>query len=339
MPRTMFTVDLTNATKYPDIDEFFGFTTASLIYMYIACTVPDIIAIVGNIIVLYTSLRYKSFNLCKITVTFLENLAAADLMGIVVALLPMDLVIFTKTWILGKAVCAINGYFTAIFGVAEIYILVSISCYRLALLRNPFSFAGLSRWKVLVWMVGLWTLACIPTMYGILSSSTVYYDPYMLSCTSTSYNDGGYIMFIFTIIFLGIPMLVIIICNTKILIIAIQQKRRLRQERALHKANINALITVGCVCWMFIISWIPYTVRILAQGQSVILPKWFYIFQTHVLRLNVVMNPIIYTCTNRSFKTCVKERILGKIFKSFRKPAGKQSSRFESTKRVQISST
>ena len=115
--------------------------------------------------------------------------------------------------------------------------------------------------------------------------------------------------------------------------------RRLRQERALHTANINALITVGCVCWMFIISWIPYTVRILAQGQSVILPKWFYIFQAHVLRLNVVMNPIIYTCTNRSFKTCVKERILGKIFKSFRKPAGKQSSRFESTKRVQISST
>ena len=146
-------------------------------------------------------------------------------------------------------------------------------------------------------------------------------------------------MFIFTIILLGIPMLVIIICNTTILIISIQYKRRMWRYGSVNTANINAVITVGCVCWMFIISWIPYTVRILAQGQSVILPKWFYIFQAHVLRLNVVMNPIIYTCTNRSLKTCVKERILGKIIKSFRKPAGKQSSRFESTNRVQISST
>ena len=138
MPRIMLTVDLTNATKYPDIDEFFGFTTVSLIYMYIASTVPDTIAIVGNVIVLYTSLRYKAFNLCKITMTLLENLAAADLIFIVVGLLPMDLVIFTKTWTFGKAVCAINGFFTVIFGAAEIYILVSISCYRLARLKSPF---------------------------------------------------------------------------------------------------------------------------------------------------------------------------------------------------------
>ena len=66
MPRIItFTVDLTNATKYPDIDEFFGFTTVSLIYMYIASTVPDFIAIVGNIIILYTSLRNKCVQLMQ----------------------------------------------------------------------------------------------------------------------------------------------------------------------------------------------------------------------------------------------------------------------------------
>ena len=336
----MFTVDLTNATKYPDIDEFFGFTTVSLIYMYIASTVPDTIAIVGNIIVLYTSLRYKSFNLCKVTVTLLENLAAADLLHVVVGLLPQDLLIFTKTWTFGKALCAINGYLTLIFGTAGIYILVIISIYRLALLRNPFWLSGQDKWKLKLLMTALWFMASIPTLYAILSNSTVYYDPYVFSCVSSGYSEDGFIVFILAFIFLGIPILLIIICNIKILIIAVQYKKKMSRERGLSCSNINALITVTCVCWVFIVSWIPYAVRILAEAQSTDLPKWFFIFQPHVLRLNVVMNPIIYTCTNRSFKTCVKEQVLGKIFKSFGKPVGnKKSSSFELTRRVQISST
>ena len=336
----MFTVDLTNATKYPDIDQFYGFTTVSLIYMYIASTVPDFIAIVGNIIVLYTSFRYKSFNLCKITVTLLEHLAAADLLHVVVGLFPKDLVIlFTKTWTFGKVLCAINGCCTLIFGTAGIYILVIISLHRLKLLSDPFWLSVQQRWKLQLFMAGLWSIASIPSLSIIFSNSTIYYDPYHCSCNNSGKSENDYFTFILAFVFLGIPVLLIIICNIKILIIAVQYKRKMFRERGASSSNINALVTVTCICWVFIISWIPYAVRVMAETQSAQLPKWFFIFQAHVLRLNVVMNPIIYTCTIRSFKACVKERVLGKIFKSLRKPTGNRSLSFELTGRVQTLST
>ena len=269
----MFTVDLTNATKYPDIDEFFGFTTVSLIYMYIASTVPDIIAIVGNIIVLYTSLRYKSFSLCKITVTLLEHLAAADLLHTIVGFLPKDLVIFTKTWTFGKVLCAINGYCSLIFGTAGIHVLVIISIYRLALLRNPFLLSGQDKWKLQLFMAALWFMASIPTLSAVFYNSSVYYDPYQLACLHSGYSEGGIIIFILVFIFLGIPILLIIICNIKILIIAVQYKKKMSRERGLRFSNMNALVTVTCVCWAFIISWIPYAIRILAEAQSTDFPK------------------------------------------------------------------
>ena len=289
----------------------------------------------GNIIVLYTSLRYKSFNLCKITVTLLEHLAAADLLDVILGLLPKDLVIFTKTWIFGKVLCAINGYFILTFGTAGIYILVIISIYRLTLLRNPLWLSAQQKWKLQFFMVGLWSMASIPTLYVIFSNSTVYYDPFQYSCVSSSFSEDGYIIFILAFIFLGVPMMLIVICNIMILIIAVQDQKKMSQERGMNHYNINALITVACICWVFIISWIPYTVIILAEAQSSHLPKWFFIFQAHVLRLHVAMNPIIYTCTNRSFKTCVKVHVLGRVFRNMRKPVdNNKTSSFELTRRV-----
>ena len=312
----MLTVDLTNATKYPDIDEFFGFTTVSLNYMYIASTVLDTIAILGNIIVLYTSLRYKAFNLCKTTVTLLENLAAADLLHVVVGFLPQDLIIFTKTWTFGKAICGINGYFTFVFATAGIYLLVTISVHRLTLLRNPFWLLGQDKWKLQFFMAGLWSLTLIPTIFAILSNSNVYYEPVVFSCVSSAYPKNEYILFILILILLGVPFILIVFCNIKILIITVQYKKKMSRERGVNYRSINALKTVTCVCWVFIMSWIPYAVRILAKAQSVQLPKWFFIFQQHVFRLNVVLNPMIYTSTNRSFKACVQEHVLGIFFKS-----------------------
>ena len=235
MFKKMLTVDLSNATKYPDIDEFFGFTTESLIYMYIASTVPNIIAIVGNIIVLYTSLRYKSFNLCKITVTLLEHLAAADLLHVILGLLPKDLVIFTKTCIFGKVLCAINGYFILTFGTAGIYILVIISIYRLTLLRNPLWLSAQQKWKQQFFMVGLWLVVSIQTLYVIFSNSTVYYDPFQYSCVSSSFSED--MIFILALIFLGVPMMLIVIYN---IIIAVQYQRKMSQERGMRHYNINA---------------------------------------------------------------------------------------------------
>ena len=83
-----------------------------------------------------------------------------------------------------------------------------------------------------------------------------------------------------------------------------------------------AVLTVTCVCWLFLISWVPWIIKIFFRSYGSNLPVWYSIFQQHVLTLNVVLNPVIYTLTNQSFKEVVKKRVLGKVQSVFCRVAG-----------------
>ena len=51
-------------------------------------------------------------------------------------------------------------------------------------------------------------------------------------------------------------------------------------------------------------------IKVLLQALEVSVPAWFYILQIEMLGLNVTLNPLIYTVTNRRFRNFVFKRVL-----------------------------
>ena len=308
-------IDLSNNTKYPEIDEFFGFSTLTVIYMHLQLWLTTPLAVVGNTIVIYTSIQYQSLNMDRISCALLENLAAADLVLIVFGGWPVNATFLANSWKLGKVGCFLNFYITLAGGVCEIVTLAAISLYRAVLLKNPFLLRGMSEGKIRVGIIGLWMIACIMPLTSFFLESVIFYEPKEMSCSSSLYdtpNIGLYTLFFLLFV---LPLCTIFISNIVMLIVSVRYRRRMVERSGSGEdINMRAVLTVTCVCWLFLISWLPWIVKIFYKSYGAELPAWYFIFQAHVLTLNVILNPVIYTLTNRSFQAVVKKRVLGKVW-------------------------
>ena len=305
-------IDLSNNTKYPDIDKFFGFSLWTMIYMHLQFWLVTPLALFGNTIVIYTSLKYQSLNMDRVSCALLENLAGADLVLMIVGGWPVYTTFCARSWKLGKLGCFLNFYITLTAGECEIVTLAAISLYRAVLLKNPFFFRGVSECKIRKGILCLWMISCIMPLTSFFLESVIFYEPTEMSCSSSVYGipDYGLLALFFPLFIL--PMCIILISNVFMLVVSIQYQRRMSESSG-EDGNMTAVLTVTCVCWLFLISWIPYIVKIFCRTYGTNLPIWFFIFQAHFLSLNLVLNPIIYTLTNKSFKTVVKKKVLGKV--------------------------
>ena len=130
----------------------------------------------------------------------------------------------------------------------------------------------------------------------------------MLSCETSCVTDPKQLGFLLFSVgtFCALPVKVIIIANIGILYLSYKHGAKKEGRGGLSR---NALITVSCVCWGFVISVFPLTLRMMFQLLSVEAPNWFYVAQCEIYFLNVMCNPLIYTFTNRRFRGFLKSSI------------------------------
>ena len=321
-------IDLANDTKYPDVHEYFGFTTWSTAYIHVHFWLVQPLALVGNSILIFTSAKYGSLNMDRLSSILLENLAVADIILSVIGGWPVYITFVARHWVLGKAGCIIALFLTNVGGTAEILILAVISVYRASMLKDPFLFRGISDTKIKVGLCLIWLISLTPALISIVTGSLVYYEPKKLSCTSSAYTSSStFVVVLLGLgILIGIPMICILVSNSFMLVASIRYKQRMARMRSGSEeddGNMRAVITVNIVCWLFLFSWSPYVVRIVCDASSVPLPIWFFIFQAHFLSLNIVFNPIIYTLTNKSFRHAVNQRVFGVVCARCMKPEGR----------------
>lgn len=309
------TIDLSNNT---DIDKFFGVSLWTIIYIHLQFWIFTPVALVGNTIVIYTSLKYESLNMDRVSCALLENLAAADLVLMVVGGLPIYITFCANSWKLGQLGCFLNFYITLAAGVCEIVTLAAISLYRAVSLKNPFLFRGISDRKIRIGIVCLWIISSIMPLTSYFLESVIFYEPTEMSCSSTVYDMPDYgLLALFFLLFL-LPMCTILISNIVMLIVSVRYRRRMSESSgSVEDRNMTAVMTVTCVCWLFLVSWLPYIFKIFCRTYSVDLPIGFFIFQAQFFALNLALNPVIYTLTNKSFKAVVEKRVLGKVLSVF----------------------
>ena len=119
----MFEVDSRNITQVNDILPIIGMSKGCWGFLCVFNVVVVVAGMLGNLIVLYSSLIHQAIKFDKVTLFFVHNLATADLVVIVLIYIPMLCTILTRRWVLGEGICWLVGYF---FGVPIVYEVLSV---------------------------------------------------------------------------------------------------------------------------------------------------------------------------------------------------------------------
>ena len=135
----MFKIDSHNITNITDIQAFFGMSSGA---WYTLCTLTCIIVLlglVGNSIVLYTSIHYGALKFDSVTLLFVHNMAIADLIAMLLVFIPMMTTVVAKRWVLGSGLCWFLGYFFIVPIIYEVLSMLAMTGFC-SLLFHEFEF-------------------------------------------------------------------------------------------------------------------------------------------------------------------------------------------------------
>ena len=264
-------------------------------------------AIIGNSIVVYATKKYNAIHLDSASVLLIQNLAVTDIAMIVIAYIPKMVTLNAGRWILGSELCYLTAFSQFVPGAVEIITLTCISAYRWYMVRFPFRKppkAFLTKILVLI----IWLVAMLfPITFLAANKSSAVFDVRTLACTTNVGLHHRYLALSALFLFGILPVTLTIIFNLYTLACAFWITPTKSPSRSY---NRQALVTVNAICWIFVLSWVPYLVRAISAVLSRPLPYWFYTMQYNLNIISLTFNPLVYTITNRKFRRFLSRRIL-----------------------------
>ena len=263
-------------------------------------------AILGNSVVVYATKKYNAIHLDTASVLLTQNLAVTDINLIVIAYVPKLFTLYAGKWVLGTSICYWTAFSQFVPGTVEIITLTSISAYRCYMVKFPFRRPPKAvPTKVLI--VLMWLAAMIfPVIFVAANQSTAIFDVRTLACTTNVGLHHRHLALSALFLFGIVPVTLTINLNLYILACAIWITPTSPSARTYNK---QALITVNAICWIFVLSWVPYVVRAVMTLMSLPLPLWFYTMQYNLNIISLTFNPIVYSITNRKFRRFLSRRI------------------------------
>eukprot|EP00116_Pleurobrachia_bachei_P006496 sb/3466758/ len=286
------------------------------------------LGLLGNGLVLYSSIRYNALKLDKISVMLVRNLAVADFIFALLVIVP---------WFMdsargrypsnGPVFCFITIAIGVLMSNVNVWTVWAISAYRFLILVNPFRV--ISSRSVYIFLASIWIL---PTLLGLATKEV--FESHITMAPNQRIPVCGYsddntqaTSSIQTMILLAVPMVMTLILNVAVLGIAMRARNQ--PPGGGGGFNYKGLVTVLSMSALLIVSWIPFTVLVtLFTVTNSVDGMWFH-FGCLFMWLNTAGNPILYTLTNKRFSGYVRELCLGE--KRMRSTEGVTSQTSKST--------
>lgn len=304
---------------YNDTDTINQLQLFTYYFNLVGCVLYTLIAIVGiiaNGIVLIMVGKHKQLRTAMNY--FITNLAAADLIILVVLVVPRD-INFLTSWnifrIQGSLIAILYIQHVCIQATALILAIMSISRYTMVVLPLK----AKAEWTVhRVWFCcgASWfvsALLYIPLFFGVLSVHEGGYEPTIIPVTTKVFASLK-MVFIFLL-----PFSVIVFCYTRIIITFRRGRYNLQKK---HSANIDTDASddqtrrlarmVLIIILVFLLSWAPMqslqTWLFVREHTLPASPAQWRLIEvlSFLFRLLIYagssINPFIYAYTNPSFK-------------------------------------
>lgn len=291
----------TNATN--DIFDIYNIpsTTTQRIFMGLWCAITFSSAFVGNLAVLYASIKHDAIKLDRISTILIKNIALADI-GYSFYIMITLITIVNDTWIFGDVMCNVINYMHLFFAISEIYLICALNVSKLHVLLFPLQARVRSAKSGYILAIIMWSvqpvLHLIPTviMKRIQSFRLTFYtcEGYFVGSSKLTQVFPA----IAAMLFAMLPMLVVIIAVIWIL-------HYVRRVQGLQKQSIFTLLFIS-LC--YICSYLPYGAYYILKvvisdiDTNVPISVHYYRFAVYVMYFNFSINPMIYIFTVKSYQ-------------------------------------
>lgn len=175
-----------------------------------------------------------------------------------------------------------------LFGTASIMNLAAVSADRNVAITAPYAYP-----HIMTSSRALLVLSCAWIYAVVVSSLRILKDQWP--------EPNGYNYFVFVASF-ALPLLFMVAMYSKIYIVARRQARRIGRNRR-YTTDVKAAKTIAVVIGVFIVCWAPFFVSVIGFVHD----EKFYPMIIHksvkwLEYLNSCLNPIIYTCLNKTYR-------------------------------------
>ena len=273
-------------------------------------------ALCGNVLLFYIVAKIRALQ-TKGNV-FLLNLAAADLLVVVVNL-PLTIVtVIAEDWILGKTVCLISGFVTLLTFVASCMGLSMISVNRYHAVVHWMSYQNTyTRRKCALYLFVTWSIAIALSLPPFFGWAKFEYEPEQSHCFVAWQVSKSYTIFMIAACLLG-PLSVMSYCYVRIIRFHKESERNIvrasmspagrtvtivnsESERRPGKKRLT--ITIVTLIVVFGLCWSPFAIiMILHVFFEVQVPRAVDFGSLVLGYLNSFLNVIVYNVTNRKIR-------------------------------------
>ena len=304
LPSTMNAmINASNGTERSTFDA--TTPTASSIIAALFTALLIILTLGGNLIVCASF--YTFHDLRTICNFFIISLSVADILVALIAM-PFWFVhqLHNNAWEFDPHLRNFWDCMDILCGTASIMNLTAVSFDRQLAITSPFSYS-----KVLTKRRAIF-LICFVWLYGGVMASVRLIKGH-------NWPFPGYLHLVATFSFF-LPLAIMLVMYARIYLIARYQARRIGKNYA---NDIKAAKTIAVVIGIFTFCWLPFFIIVLLyahNGFAFHVPKQVFNVAKWLEYLNSCLNPIIYTCLNRTYR-----RAFRKLFIRCRKKIRRES--------------
>jgi len=284
--------DQSNPAVHPDVEDILAALLGGLL---VICT------LIGNSVVCISFYLFK--DLRTVCHYFVISLSAADILVAIVAM-PFwcALQVTSNRWMFSEQLRILWNCMDILCGTASIMNLTAVSIDRHAAITDPFSYPNvMTSLRAISMIVFVWLYAVLVS--GLRLASWPAKSSYMLFVSCTSFF---------------IPLFIMLIMYTRIYLVAKRQVHRLRNGH-FYSRDVKAAKTIAILIGLFVLCWGPFFAIILcyAYDQSFPVPTSLLNVIKWMEYTSSCLNPIIYTCLNRSYRRAFRK--LCHLFRRSRK--------------------
>ena len=282
-----------------------------ILYEILVPVVFSIIAAVGlfgNLLVIYTIVRkdqmHTSLNV------LLVNLAASDLLFLLICVPFTAYHYSSPTWSLGEILCNISPYPFFVAFYVTMYTLVFISAWRyVTVSRHPRPIRARNPRTAIIASILIWITAAavnIPTlfMFRVAKVTKKCWEPYEFCGETNKVLSNAVYMTFLVAGYIG-PLLVM---SGLYLALICYVKSHAKIERTHHVTRLILLVVLA-----FFFCWLPLQVHMtMAYFSEIPDSKPYHIYRLvcHCLAFtNSCMNPFIYSLASKPFRDSFKESV------------------------------
>ena len=318
-------VETANMSAVEDINAYLHLTEPGYTGLAVYHSIATIFGLIGNLVVLIGSLKFRAIAIDKISTVLVEALAVLDIMIVLSYSVPVWVTLLYRKWILGPIICYIQGFVGFSCCMIEMTVIQGVSIYRFYALSRPLSARTLTCRLARRIIAGIAVFIASYMMCIHFMGQFWFFSPALLGCQPSGITDPRTHMVVYTaiatVLTMVLPLTTIVLANIGILACVTRSNfQKSKREGTLcakyDKSHLNnlrqvgnnlpgkkAIITVSCVAWAFVISVTPMTIRILLQINQANIDPCFKVISIEALFLNSISNPFIYTTTNQRFRS------------------------------------